>query len=69
MWQRYLLRLLVALSAVISIGGILWMTFAPPPGMKATREGVPYFMPPVIHPVSGEAIAVEILVRHYKGGK
>ncbi|MCA1978432.1 MAG: hypothetical protein HXY29_02860 [Rhodocyclaceae bacterium] len=69
MWQRYLLRLLVALSAVISIGGILWMTFAPPPGMKATREGVPYFTPPVIHPVSGEAIAVETLVRHYKGGK
>ncbi|MFN4148756.1 MAG: hypothetical protein ACK4E4_04315 [Rhodocyclaceae bacterium] len=69
MWQRYLLRLLVFLSAVVSIGGILWMTFAPPPGMKATKEGVPYFTPPVIHPITGEAVPVETLVRHYKGGK
>ncbi len=69
MWQRYLLRLLVALSAIASIGGLAWMTFAPPPGMKATRDGVPYSTPPVIHPVSGEAVPVERLVRHYKGEK
>jgi hypothetical protein len=69
MWQRLLLRFLVACSAVVSIGGILWMTFAPPPGMKVTKDGVPYFMPPVIHPVTGEAIPVETLVRHYKGEK
>lgn len=69
MWQRYLLRFLVFLSAVVSIGGILWMTFAPPPGMKATKEGVPYFTPPVIHPITGQPIPVETLVRHYKGEK
>lgn len=69
MWQRRLLRLLVALSAISSIGGVLWMTFAPPPGMKTTRDGVPYFTPPVIHPVTGKPLAVETLVQHYKGGK
>lgn len=69
MWQRLLLRFLVACSAAVSIGGILWMTFSPPPGMKATKDGVPYFTPPVIHPLSGEAIPVEVLVRHYKGEK
>lgn len=69
MWQRILLRLLVALSAIASLGGLAWMTFAPPPGMKATRDGVPYFTPPVVHPVSGEAIPVERLVWHYKGEK
>jgi hypothetical protein len=63
------MRVLVALSAVASIGGFLWMTFAPPPGMKATSDGVPYFTPPVIHPVSGEAVPMEALVRHYKGTK
>ncbi|WP_131109780.1 hypothetical protein [Sulfuricystis thermophila] len=69
MWQRLLLRFLVVCSAVVSIGGILWMTFAPPPGMKATKDGVPYFTPPVVHPVTGEAIPLETLVRHYKGEK
>lgn len=69
MWQRLLLRFLVALSAFASIGGLLWMTFAPPPGMKATRDGVPYFMPPVVHPVTGQPVPVETLVQHYKGGK
>lgn len=69
MWQRYLLRLLIALSAIASIGGILWMTFAPPPGMKVTKDGVPYFTPPVSHPISGEVIPVDTLVRHYKGEK
>ena len=69
MWQRLLLRFLVALSVIASIGGLLWMTFAPPPGMKATKDGVPYLIPPVVHPVSGEAVPLETLVQHYKGGK
>ena len=69
MWQRLLLRLLVALSAIASIGGFFWMTFAPPPGMKATKDGVPYFTPPVVHPVTGQPLPVETLVQHYKGGK
>ena len=69
MWQRLLLRSLVALSVIASIGGLLWMTFAPPPGMKATKDGVPYFTPPVIHPVTGQPVPVETLVQHYKGGK
>lgn len=69
MWPRLLMRLYVAIAAVVSIGGYLWMTFAPPPGLKATKDGVPYFTPPVIHPISGEAIPVETLVRHYKGEK
>lgn len=69
MWQRLLLRFLVALSALASIGGLLWMTFAPPPGMKATKDGVPYLTPPVVHPVTGQPVPVETLVQHYKGGK
>ncbi|MDX9994137.1 MAG: hypothetical protein RBS28_02355 [Rhodocyclaceae bacterium] len=69
MLQRLLMRLFVAIAAVVSIGGFLWMTFAPPPGLKASRDGVPYFSPPVQHPVSGEAVPLEKLVRHYKGEK
>lgn len=69
MWPRLLMRTFVVLSAIVSIGGYLWMTLAPPPGLMATRDGVPYFTPPVVHPVSGEAIPLETLVRHYKGAK
>jgi hypothetical protein len=61
------MRLFVAVAAVASVGGYLWMTLAPPPGLKATKDGVPYFTPPVIHPLSGQPIPVETLVRHYKG--
>lgn len=67
MWQRLLMRLFVALATIVSLGGYFWMTLAPPPGLKATSDGVPYFTPPVIHPISGEAIPVATLVSHYKG--
>lgn len=69
MWQRLLMRLFVTLATIASIGGYLWMTLAPPPGLKLTRDGVPYLSPPVVHPISGEAIPLENLVRHYKGEK
>ncbi len=69
MWQKVLMRLFVGIAAIVSIGGYLWMTLAPPPGLKLTRDGVPYFTPPVVHPISGEAISLEVLVRHYKGEK
>lgn len=67
MWHKLLMRLFVALAALASIGGFLWMTLAPPPGLKETKDGVPYFTPPAIHPISGETVPVETLVRHYKG--
>ncbi len=69
MWQKLLMRLFVGIAAIVSVGGYLWMTFAPPPGLKATRDGVPYFTPPVVHPISGESVPLETLVRHYKGEK
>lgn len=69
MWQKLLMRLFVGIAAIVSIGGYLWMTLAPPPGLKLTRDGVPYLTPSVVHPISGETIPLETLVRHYKGDK
>lgn len=69
MWQRLLMRLFVGIAVIVSVGGYLWMTLAPPPGLKATKDGVPYYTPAVVHPMSGEAIPLETLVRHYKGEK
>jgi len=44
------------------------MTFAPPPRDEGDcGTGSPYFTPPVVHPVSGEAVPVATLVHHYEG--
>lgn len=69
MIARWLMRLFVVVAAAASLGGILWMTLAPPPGMKVTRDGVPYLTPPVTHPTTGEILPVDTLVQHYKGDR
>lgn len=67
MAARLLMRLLIALSLVAVVGGLAYVYMLPPESMRVTRDGVPYFTPPVAHPMTGEAIPVERLVRHYKG--
>lgn len=65
---RILMRLYIA-AAVLVCGWGLYRVYAhPPASMKLTRDGVPYFTPPVIDPATGKAMPVETLVRHYKGG-
>jgi hypothetical protein len=67
MAARLLMRLLMALSVIAVVGGLAYVYIAPPESMRATRDGVPHFTPPVAHPMTGEAVPVERLVRHYKG--
>lgn len=55
------------LSAAISIGGLAYIFMDPPAYLHATRQGVPYFTPPVINPADGKALDLNILVRHYQG--
>lgn len=68
MLGRLLMRCFVAAAAVAAIGGLGWMYVSPPPGMHVTRDGVPYLSPPVANPATGEAVPLERLVQHYKGG-
>lgn len=55
------------LSAAISIGGLTYIFMDPPAYLHATRQGVPYFTPPVINPTDGKALDLNMLVRHYQG--
>ncbi|HUW29701.1 MAG TPA: hypothetical protein VMV97_13930 [Sulfuriferula sp.] len=55
------------LSAAISIGGLAYIFMDPPAYLHATRQGVPYFTPPVINPADGKALDLNMLVRHYQG--
>lgn len=65
---RLIMRLYIA-AAVSACGWGLYRVYAHPPrSMQMTRDGVPYFTPPVLDPATGKAVPVETLVRHYKGG-
>jgi hypothetical protein len=55
------------LSAAISIGGLAYIFMDPPAYLHASRQGVPYFTPPVINPADGKALDLNMLVKHYKG--
>ncbi len=70
MLARWLMRLYIAGSVLAVVGGLGAMYVAPPPGMRYTAEGVPYLLPSVEHPQTGEAIPLETLILHYrKGGR
>lgn len=68
MLTRLLMRFFIAASVVAVLGGLTFVYVWPPEGMRVSRDGVPHFSPPVTHPVTGEAIPLERLVQHYKGG-
>lgn len=68
MLPRLLMRLFIAASVAAVVGGLGYVYVKPPESMRVTRDGVPYFSPPVAHPATGEAIPLERLVQHYKGG-
>ena len=65
---RLLMRFLIAISVIAVLAGLTFVFVKPPPSMKLTRDGVPLMAPPVAHPATGEAIPLEVLVNHYKGG-
>lgn len=56
-----------ALVALITVATILYVVFARPDYLDRTRDGVPLLTPSVLHPHSGEALDIGILIRHYKG--
>lgn len=68
MFARLLMRLFVAASAIAVVAGLAFVYVKPPEGLRVTREGVPHLSPPVTNPATGEAIPLDRLVQHFKGG-
>lgn len=56
------------LVAMLSVGTIVYIAIAQPDYLRETRNGVPYFTPPVVHPETGEPVELDRLAEHYKGG-
>ena len=55
------------LSAAVTVGGLAYIFIEHSAYFRATREGVPYFTPPVVNPANGKPLDLNMLVRHYKG--
>lgn len=63
------MRVFVAIVALASLAALIYIHAFPPSSMRVTRDGVPYFTPPTVNPETGEALEIDLLVRHFKGEK
>ena len=62
-----LLKLYVIAVAFVSIVGLIYVYVMPPQSMRVDRDGVAHFTPPVMHAETGEPVALDELIRHYRG--
>lgn len=53
--------------AVLTVAGLAYIYTVQPDYLRADRDGVPYLTPPVQNPVTGKAVDMDTLVRHYRG--
>ena len=54
-------------ALIATVVGLAAMLILPPASTRVDVNGVPYFTPKVIDPVTGKAIDLSVLVRHYRG--
>ena len=67
MKSALLMRGYVVLVALVCLGSLIFVYAYPPESLRTTRDGVPFFTPPVEHPETGEALELGELIRHYRG--
>ena len=53
---------------IVSVASLLYVSFHTPEALTRTRNGTPFFLPPVENPDGGDPIAIDELVRHFKEG-
>ena len=62
------LTLFAAAVALVSVATIVHVAIQPLDELARTRQGTPFFTPPVLNPDTGEAIEMDTLVEHYTTG-
>ena len=62
------LTLFAAVVVLVSIASIVHVAIQPLDELARTRQGTPFFTPPVLNPDGGEPIEMDALVEHYKSG-
>lgn len=64
--QQLQLAVLTVIVSVITVASFTYILWKQPASLRLSRDGVPFFTPQVIHPDTGEAISVDVLVEHFK---
>lgn len=54
-------------ALAVTVVGLTAMLVWPPVSTHTDRNGVAYFTPRVIDPVTGKLVDLSVLVRHYRG--
>jgi len=54
-------------ALIVTVAGLAAMLVAPPASTRVDVDGVAYFTPKVVDPVTGKAVDLSVLVRHYRG--
>lgn len=63
---NFTLLYVVAVS-LTCLASLVYVYLMPPASLQSTRDGVPFFTPPVEHPETGDPLDLGELVRHFKG--
>ena len=64
--KQFQLTIFAAAVALISAASLVHVFTQPADELAKTREGTPFFTPPVINPDNGEPIELDTLIEHYK---
>ena len=67
MKNLFFTRVFVSFVFVLSVVTLFYVFIVPMPSMYTSRDGIPYFTPNVIDPITGDTIKIKKLVQHYKG--
>lgn len=65
--SRILMQVYGFAGLAITVVGIAYTLVSPPESLRVDRDGVPHFTPQVEHPITGEGVSVNELIRHYRG--
>lgn len=67
MFYYIIMRTFVCTITALSLIVLLYVYAFPPKSSRMSKNGVPFFTPSVMHPETGKALDVNMLVRHFKG--
>lgn len=65
--SRLFMNVYAVAAICVTVAGLAWTLIAPPQSMRTDRNGVAHFTPQVEHPVTGEGVGVNELIKNYRG--
>ena len=66
-WAKLQMVVFSLLSAAVSAGGLAYIFIEHPAYLRASAEGVPYYTPQVIDPITHKPLDLDMLIRHFEG--